>query len=266
MPTLVPFTASPPKRSRRAVPDAVVRAFTDIEDTLGGREEIIKVLASADLSEDLEEVLCAIADPTLAAVPLAELCFRQNILPGQLIGAYQQALIRKVQVTALTRVAAKIPDVVAEIARCALPHDIPCPRCEGAKTIDVTPRATKANPDPATKKVDCYRCAGKGTVQVEGSESQQDRLLGLAKLVDKGGGLSIINQTQVNTAGGSATRTVVADTPLGALQEAVSSILKGRRALPSPTPAPDGRAVPTATPVVDATLVEESADAVRLDD
>lgn len=260
---IVPFAA--PDKKRQSLPQALAKAFGELEKGLGGREAIVEVLASADLNEEYQEVLCAIADPTLASVSLAEICLRSNIMPGHLLTVYQHALIRKVQITALTRVAAKIPDVVEEIAKCALPHASTCPRCDGAKVIEVRPKSTKAVPNPEPKTVECYRCAGKGTINVEGSESQQDRLLSLAKLVDKGGGLSIAVGTQVNTAGGqSVTRTLVADTPLGALQQAVSQILKSRgRALPPPTPAPDGRAVspPEVAPsVVDATVVEESGD------
>jgi hypothetical protein len=273
--TLVPFQ---PRRNAAvaSLPLAIAKAFEDFERAVGGREELIATLAITELTPEIEAVLVAIADPTTASKPLADVCLAHNLLPGALVSAYKNALLIRAQVLALKTVAGKVPAVAAEIVRCALPHDEPCPRCYGDKTITMTPKATKKNPNPQPVTETCYRCTGKGTIQVEASESQQDRVLDLAQLVSKGGGLNIGIATQINAQSGSAAASVrTSGGSLGQLQQAVAAVLSGKVSAPSPTypaanPAPDGVAAPTpevSTSVVDATILPEEPDApVRLVD
>jgi hypothetical protein len=253
MSTLVPFRKSP-----KTVPAAIAKAFADFETSIGGRPALIATLSLSDLSPEIEAVLCAIGDPDLDKMPLADICYAHGMQPGQVILAYHKAQMSAVQVLAMSVVAGKVGEVAAEIIKQALPHDEPCPTCEGEGKIAKPRKVGRGRPP---KPLPCGKCGATGKIHVKGSESQQDRVLDLARIVQKGGGginIGIANSNSIPAPqmGGSS------GSPRVQLQQAISAVLSGKTT-PGVPSAPDGRASDSS--VVDATVIPEPSSEHRLD-
>ena len=232
----------------KTVPQTVADAFTQFEKSIGGRPALIAALSITELTPEIEQVLCAIGDPLLDKEPLADICYAHGIQPGQLIMAYHKAQMQAVQVLALTKVVAHVPEVIAEIVRMALPRTEVCSVCQG-KGMVAAPRKKNRGRKPAP--LPCTACGAKGSVHLDGMGPQQERILDLARLVSKGGGVNVaVQQTNVSApvSGGG-----IAGSPLGQLQQAVQAALQHKL---SP-PAPDGRV--SEPQIVDATVIPEPA-------
>ncbi len=229
------------KVSRRAVPETVAAAFAQFEASIGGRAALVAALSMADLSPDIEQVLCAIGDPQNDKESLANICYTHGLQPGQVIMAYHKAQMQQVQVLAFAAVVPQVSAVVAEIIRTALPRTEECDTCHGAGKV-AAPRKKNRGRKPAP--IPCGSCGGKGSVQHDGMSSQQDKVLDLAKLVTKGGGVNVAvqqNNANVPAAGGTN------GSPLGQLQQAVQLALTAK--------APS---LPAASSPIDAVVIPES--------
>lgn len=231
----------------RAVPEAIAAAFAQFEKSVGGRPALIAVLSMAELTPEMEQVLCAIGDPANDRVSLADICNTHGLQPGQVIMAYHRAQMQQVQVLALSAVAGQVPAVISEIVRTALPRTEDCTQCKGIGTI-AAPRKRNRGRKPAP--LVCPACGGKGKAHHDGIGSQQDRILDLARLVTKGGGVNVAVQANTNVTTPSGVGST--SSPLGQLQQAIHAALT--KQLPSP-PAPDGRASEPRT--VDAVVIPE---------
>ena len=115
--------------------------------------------------------------------------------------------------------------------------------CKGVGTI-LPPRRKRRGRPPAP--IPCPECGGRKTIRHDGQIQQQDRVLEIARLVSKGAGLAV--NTQINTVTAPPMGGGGVGSPLGQLQQAISTILSGPRATPS-------------DPVVEATLVPAAPDA-----
>lgn len=240
----------------KEVPKAAADAFAQFETSVGGRAALIAVLSMAEMTPEIEAVLCAVGDPKHDTIPLADICAAHALQPGHVVMAYHRAQMQQVQILALSAVAARVPEVVAEIVRMALPRTEECETCHGKGTVPAPRRKTRGRkPSPLA----CPACGGKGKMHHAGQGSQQDRVLDLARLVSKGGGVNVAvqaNTTVTPQAGGGGT-----SSPLGQLQQAIQATLSSKVASPSRS---DGR---TSDPhTIDATVIPESVHAPRLDD
>lgn len=230
----------------KEVPKAVSDGFAQFEKAIGGRAALIAVLSMAELTPEIERVLCAVGDPANDKTPLADICYAHSLQPGHVIMAYHKAQMQQVQILALSAVAGRVPEVINEIIRTALPRTETCLQCHGVGTV---PAPRKKHRGRKPSPLPCPACGGRGTTQFDGQAAQQDRVMDLARLVTKGAGVNVAVQTTVTTPSGGATGSA-----LGQLQQAVQAALANK----SPSlPAPDGR-VSEPSPI-DAVVIPEPA-------
>lgn len=213
---LVPASARmPAARSQpiqNDVPQSIRNAITQFEAQVGGRKALIEALSSADAAEDVQEVLSAIADPKHDHEPLAKLCARAGVSPGQLFGAFKTAALVRGQILGALKASTLVPTIVDEIGKTALPYDEPCERCNGAGYIESEDRTGKDRP--------CGACNGVGSIHYAGNLDQQRTILELAGLITKGSGTNV-NIHNANIAPPAA----ITGGSLEQLQQAVGDLL-----------------------------------------
>ena len=215
---LVPASARMPAARTQPlqadVPQSIRDAISEFEAQVGGRKALLEALSSADSSEEVQVVLDAIADPKHDLEPLAKLCARAGVSPGQLFGAFKTAALVRGQILGSIKAANLVPVTVDEIGRTALPHETTCDACNGSGIFEDTD--LKGKPTSRT----CTKCNGVGSLHRDGDPEQQRTILELAGLITKGSGISITNsnQTVVPTS-------VIAGGSLEQLQQAVSDLI-----------------------------------------
>jgi hypothetical protein len=215
--TALTRVTEPPK------PPALVSAsLATLEQAIGGRLALVAALSHAPKSRDLDFLLALVGDPSYAKAPLADLCAKGGITPGELIEAYKSGEINRAQALALQKVGAQLEQVAADTMRLSLPHDVTCTACWG--TGSVTPEPTKTVPSPQPGP--CDDCGGTGVITLQGDLEHKKLALDMGKLIAKSGGVNLnVNQNVANfgaAAGGSLER----------LQAATDAILFGAGVAP----------------------------------
>lgn len=183
------------KRTRSAFPLKVVQELHTLEQDLGGREELIGMLALAPLTPELRYVLGLLGDPRYEAKPLAEICSMGNILPGELMKHLSSAALLKGKVLVHQIIGRGIQAVADDMVRRAAPYEEPCATCmvDGIATGRVVADPSPSNPNPVPEP--CPDCRGSRALKHYPELSRQQAVMELAHLTPKGGGLNIVQAT-----------------------------------------------------------------------
>jgi len=191
--SLARAAASATRQLALAAP-SVARELTQLEKDLGGRQQLLALLALAPLTPDLRYVLGLLGDPAHDHRSLASICADGNILPGDLLKHLGAAALHRGQVLARQRIGESIPAVVEDVMRRAAPYEEACGTCmvAGAATGQVTPDPTPTDPNPQPQI--CPDCKGSLKILYMPSLDRQRVAIDLAHLVERGGGISITNQ------------------------------------------------------------------------
>ncbi len=209
------------KSTRKSTPTKpsplVVQSLAAVEAEIGGRDALVAALAHAPKSRDILYILGLIGDPRSATTPLADLCARGGITPGELIDAYKSGEINRAQALATSKVGHHLAAVAEDTMLRSLPQQATCPICQGLGQYQPEPTKKVPNPDP----VACQTCQSSGVIVVPGDLEHKKLALDMGKLLQKGGGISLAVNQQVGlvfgTAGGA----------LEKLQAATDQILYG---------------------------------------
>ena len=177
----------------------VVEQLQQIETDLGGRQQIVGMLALAPLTPDLRQVLLLLGDPDKKHCSLAEVCALSNVLPGDLMRQLTNAALLRGKVAAAQHIGAGIGAVAQDIMQRAQPHEDACTVCQGTGTLVANPATADPNPNP----VPCQTCRGTGRLRYPADPDAQKLAVEMAQLLPKGGGLNImqINQQDGGTGG-----------------------------------------------------------------
>lgn len=197
---MAPIRSLAARRRADTYPPTVREELQDLEARLGGRDQIVGLLALAPLTPDLRYILGLLGDPGKQAIPLADLCALAGILPGDLLTQLAAAALLKGKVQAQQQIGAGVASVAADVMRRAAPYEETCGGCRG--TGSVTPEPTPAAPNPQPGP--CETCWGSGKLRYLPDLDRQKLALDLAQLLPKGGGLSIVNANVQGGAGSPA--------------------------------------------------------------
>lgn len=189
--------------ARRAAvdfPPTVVQELQQLEADLGGRQQIVGMLALAPLSEDLRYMLGLLGDPQHQGKSLAEICAIGNTLPAALLKELAAAALLRGRVRASQIIGSGIVKVAEDVMRRAAPYEAPCEACQGTGSLTADPTPTTPNPSPAP----CETCRGTGRLLYSPDLERQKLAVDLAQLLPKGGGIQIaqINGAAPSLSGG----------------------------------------------------------------
>lgn len=216
----------------------VVKELEQIERDLGGRQTMVGMLVLAPLTSELRYVLGLLGDPQHEKLPLADICARGNILPGELLKSLAGAALLKGKLLASQKIASGIAAVAEDVMAKAVPYEATCNICQGLRVT--TPEPTKDDPNPGPQT--CYGCEGLGVRVYQPEFEKQKLALEMAQLLPKGGGLNIALQQNTTMLGGGG----AGMSTMERLQEVTDRILYGDAPLAPPevvegevTPDPD---------------------------
>lgn len=219
-----------------ALPNAA-DALADIERQIGGRQAIVQALVTAPPSKDVKYVLGLLCDPTRRTKSLVDLCVEAKITPGHLLDLLERGTKLRARIIAGQIIAARTPAVAEDVMLKAAPYEDDCPDCQSTGSITADPTELNKNPTPEP----CKKCRGTGKLRYDADPDCRKLALEMAGLTAKGGGISIVQQTLVNSGGGGA-----AGMAYEAMTEAMDRMMYGRK------PAQPALPVVSAEPVVDA--------------
>ena len=201
--------------------DSSAEAINDYERALGGRKELVATL-SLDHSAEMQNLVRMLNDHQFDKHSLGYFCRQVGINLSDLFRAFRNGTLAKAQILASRKIAERLVNVVEDVMARAAPHDEPCATCDG--TGEVTPRATKKDPEP--KVASCRVCNGKGTIRHLPDLDRQRLALELAEMIKlPRNGNQILNQLNVGTP--AAAREVAAGS-LEQMQQAVTQLLYGQ--------------------------------------
>lgn len=201
--------------------DLAAEPINAFELLLGGRTALIASL-SIDSTPEIRDLLKQLLDPHMDRYSIGYLASQAGIGLLDLLRAYRNSTLAKVQVLAVNQLAEKIPHVVEDVLRRAVPYDDRCKGCDGAGVTRVRP--TKKCPDPDPPDVECSICHGKKTVVRLPTLEYQRLVLEMAEVIKPPkGGPTLLNQFNIGTAAASASSIVPGS--LEQMQQAVTDLL-----------------------------------------
>lgn len=207
----------------------ITDALAGLERALGGRDALVAALAHAPKSKSVDYLLGLLGDPGRTTESLAQLCATGGITAGELIDAYKAGQLNRAQAISLKDMDTALPKVVTDTIRMALPHQVTCPICDGAKKIPGT--RTRREPNPPDEP--CVACNQTGQQQLDGDLEHKKLVLELTQMTAKGGGVNVnVSQQTALVFGGAA------GGALERLQLATDQILYGDGANQPPLPEP----------------------------
>ncbi len=251
LPTESPTVADPPAEDA-ALSGAEVDAFVG---ALGGRAHLVAVLRIGSGDPAVDRILTLLDDPIYGGWPIPRLCTLAGLTVADFLRAYQQAMYARAEITVTKLVTDRLAAVVDDLLMRAVPHDVPCPACQGRPPLPGLPE---------TPPTICAMCRGHGTILAMPTLGRQKIALELGKLITKAGPL--LQQNNVVLPGQAAGDRITVRGPRGTLadlQTAVHDLLRpapratGLRGLQA-TP-PSGADAPAAS-VVEGTLVEDAPE------
>lgn len=201
----------------------VVAQLQQIEADLGGRGELIGLLALAPLNPDLEYVLGLLGDPQSEGKSLAEICGLGGILPGDLLKHLEGAALLRGRLLATQQIGKGIANVIGDIMRRAAPYDDACGTCVGTGTY--TPEPTKEAPNPTP--LPCETCKGSGVLTYRPDLDRQKLAVDLAHLLPRSGGIQIAQINQ-NTGAGAGNAGASPLSTFDGVQRVIDQILYGK--------------------------------------
>lgn len=161
-------------RKRPPIPRHLARAFSELENTVGGREKLIDLLQAAPETPDTARIIGAILDPTNDDRSLAGIAQDTGIALGKLSRIINETILIRAQLDSNIKVAEKLPAVVSNVMEKSVPHKVRCPTCDGLENS-------------------CKRCKGKGWIDKEPNREDQKIALELGGLLNKKGPLVNVN-------------------------------------------------------------------------
>lgn len=174
--------------------DEALRKF---EESAGGRQQMLEVLAPGANNAARELIVGALADPRNDGRSLATICKMLGIGFGTLLLFFRDAGFAQAQMEASRRIWKMIPDVAEDAFKRALPSKEKCKDCFGVG------RWQEPDPDKPGEQREhaCTTCGGDGEITIEPSVARQRLALEMGGVV-KTGGVSInVNQGQAITFG-----------------------------------------------------------------
>lgn len=177
----------------------VVQELQQMEQAVGGRQELVGLLSLAPLNPDLRYALGVLGDPQHQHKTLATICTEANILPGDLLKHLETAALLKGRVLSAQLIGRGLPAVVQDVMQRAAPFEGTCHTCQGCGKITAEPTPTVPNPIPDP----CYACGGTGLLIYPPDIEHQKLALDMGRMLQKGGGLSIV-QNNANLPGGGS--------------------------------------------------------------
>lgn len=194
MPNLSPRAAA---RAAQIFTPTVVTELATLERQMGGRSELVGMLALAPLTPDLRYVLGLLGDPKNQGMTLAEICALGHILPGDLLQHLASAALLKGKVLASQQIGRGIAAVAEDVMRRAAPYEDACSACRGVGTI--VPEPDKDHPNPGPEQ--CETCLGTGRLTYRPTIEHQKLAIDMAQLLPKAAGIQIA-QINAPAAGG----------------------------------------------------------------
>jgi len=190
-----------------APPALVTQSLTLVEAAIGGRHALVAALAYAPKSTDLAYLLGLIGDPEHVDTPLAQLCAMGGITAGELLEAYKSGELNRAQAVGMSVTGARLPDVIADTFKRALPSEAACSECGGVGQTTAEPSKRVPNPEPQ----ECRACHGSGRLLYEGDLEHKKLALDMGKVLQKGGPTVALQVNQhigvnVGVAGGALER------------------------------------------------------------
>lgn len=159
-----------------------------LDEAVGGRDVLIRILEWAPKTAKLEHALNLMADPMRATTGLAKICEDSGLSQREFLSAFREASVAKALAEAHIAMADKLQDVAEDVAEKAINHVEWC-KCTVGGTVD-----------PAK---DCPDCRGVGKVYYRGSLPHQNLVFESTGLLKRGGGVNVNVQQQVAVSGES---------------------------------------------------------------
>ena len=160
----------------------------NFEDAVGGRENLVDVLATSARNTKQDILFRLISDPARKSDSLIKLCKDAGVTSHEVIAMFRDAVLAQGMVTAQMNMADKLGVIAQDIAEKAHDHTKPC-------GCTLTGNKDTASPT-------CDLCRGTGEVYMEGSLEHAKAVFDATGVTQKGGGMSI-NVQQNNVGGGS---------------------------------------------------------------
>jgi hypothetical protein len=172
----------------------ITRALAQFEETVGGREELVKILTYGQSpSTESELVINLLADPQNAEERLSFLCARAGLSVGRFLNLFSQAKSAEAYVRAMDRVYPHVPQVAGEVMELALISWDKCRPCDGSGQVKVT---TKAGEE---LEIRCGSCDGLGKIKVVPDLERQEMALKLGGLLKPAAPSVVIDQSKHET-------------------------------------------------------------------
>lgn len=209
--------------------DLAAEPINAFETALGGRTELLNSLA-LDATPEIKNLVVDLLDPHFDKKSLGWLAAKSNIGLTDLLRAYRNGVLAKAQILASQQIAARLPAVVEDVMKRAMPYEEACQGCDATGQMTVRPTKKVPVPDPA--KVECTICRGKGNVLRMPELDRQRLALEIGELIKSPkGGPTVLQQFNLGSASPAATASGdVAPGSLERMQQAVTDILYGRNA------------------------------------
>lgn len=212
--------------------------ITAIEETLGGRDAFISVLALGGNSDEADRLLAVLTREDTRDWSLRKACAHAGLSLAALLVLYKDQQIIQAHFRASRIIAEFVPDLVRDVMAKALPHEEACPECNGTgEFLPFVDQQAKKIPKRRVQQrrperpVVCVHCQGLGTHRVEPSLQRQKLALQLADFLQVKDGhiLQQFNNTNVlqnaTASGGGSVSAASVVGGIEQLQQAVGKVL-----------------------------------------
>lgn len=162
-------------------------AVNELDQAMGGREELIKHLEHAPHSAKLEILLNVLADPGRSMLRLEEASRDAGLTAREFMSLFREASVAKAFTEANLALSDRLREVAVDVADKATNHVEPCECTLGGKI-------------PANEK--CPKCQGKGEIYFRSSLPHQQMVFETSGLLKRGGGVNVNVSQQVAVGGG----------------------------------------------------------------
>lgn len=200
--------------------DTAAEPINALEKALGGRKNLVQSLA-IEATPEMRNLVEMLVDPRFDGRSLGWLAAKVQIGLTDLLRAYRSGVLATAHIIATQRVADKLPAVVEDVMKRAVPYEEDCAGCDATGQMTVRPTKKVPIPDPA--QVPCTICRGKGKVLRLPELDRQRLALELGELIKGNRAPTFMQQINLPAAGQNA-----GDASAGSLermQQAVTNLL-----------------------------------------
>lgn len=191
----------PPEEATRLTKRVLDKAYTNFEDAIGGRQELVDALAlSPDSTASLKKVQKLFNDPDFGIpgrYPLFTLCQRNRVPLADLVQAFRDATIARLNVEALTRLAKVAPKVVEQVGEDAQNRKDECHVCDGRGRIQRIDEFGEflSGPDGPLMRA-CPVCHASGSIYRRHDAKSRDQFLRITGIIEEGKAKTEVNVNQ----------------------------------------------------------------------